>query len=798
MKPVTAVGKKEFFAVLGLLFGILFLFFYRCTVLGDYFSPAELLQRMHPWIGYVKGGHANTLRGDDVFLAYPLYDTHFRAMRLGQIPLWDPWKLGGSLGGMQWVSLGQILYPLGFVFLFEPHGPMILWFAILRLLVGGLGMWALLRHFNVSRAGATLAGIAFMLNGASIAWLSSPIPSVMVWLPWAILAVERLIASPSLLAFAALALAGGSQFLAGYVAESFVFVATAALYALLRLGLMASSLGAWRVTGRFMVLVLGAIASLAVGALGILPSLSALQNSGMASRGAGLGGFEPINAITYLAPNFFGNPAHGTWWAGGNYCEMVAYLGLLPLFFALGAIVFRARTRAIWPFALLLVVVMGYVYGVWGFKELGRLPGFYQTPTPRWTSAIAFLVAALAGFGWDAIAERPKAALRLWWGAGAVSVLALYLAFSHVWTSLEATGRASYYVGYLGLFAIITGAATAVLVRMARTGGASLAHMRWLGFLLVLDLSVALIEFNPTADRHTFYATTPGIAHVQANSKWGRILAYEDMFMGDIAGMYGLESLTGYDIRGDKEYRRFLYEAGDGSLAPERAVTANSFLMATTQPGMADVNVLKLNVDPASPLLDLMAVRQIVYAPTATPSAGTPLAYDGPDMRVAENPHARPWAWWTPDARVVGDDQAYALMRKAPRGGPIEALLADAPAGFGLDHDGTGSVTVLERKIGRLKLAVDASSPGFVMLSQRHHPGWRAEIDGRPAAALRADGILSAVPTPAGRHEVTITFQDPIALGSFASSAAGLLGFGGLALLGWRRRRTRKHAILGG
>ncbi|MNX57774.1 Bacterial membrane protein YfhO [compost metagenome] len=793
---MTAIGKREFFAVLGLFFGILFLFFYRCTVLGDYFSPAELLQRMHPWIGYVKGGHANTLRGDDVFLAFPLYDTHFRAMRLGQLPLWDPWKLGGGLGGMQWVSLGQILYPLSMVFMFEPHGPMILWFAILRLLVGGLGVWALLRHFNVSRAGATLAGIAFMLNGASIAWLSSPIPSVMVWLPWAILAVERLIARPSLLAFAGLALAGGSQFLAGYVAESFVFVATAAMYALLRLGFRAGTLGAPALAGRFLLLGAGAIASLAVGALGIIPSLSALQNSGMASRGAGLSYFAPLNAITFLAPNFFGNPAHGSWWTGGNYCEWVAYLGLLPLFFALAALVFQRRNPAIWPFAIVLLVVMGYSYGVWGFKELGNLPGFYQTPTPRWTSAIAFLVAALAGFGWDAIAERPKAALRLWWGAGVVAVLALYLAFSHVWSELVATGRLWYYVSYLSLFAIVTGAATVVLVRMAKIGGATVRHARWLGFLLVLDLSVALIEFNPTADRETFYATTPGIAHLQGKAKEGRVLAYEDMFMGDIAGMYGLESLTGYDIRGDKEYQRFLYEAGDRSQSPDQAVTTNSFLMATTEQGLASVNVLKLNVHPASPLLDLMAVRQLVYTPSATPGAGTPLAYQGPDMRVVDNPHARPWAWWTPDARVTTDDEAYALMRSAPRGGPSEALLASAPASLGLDHDGTGSVRVLERQTSRLRLAIDASSPGFLMLSQRHHRGWRARIDGRPAEVLRADAILTAVPTPAGRHEITIAFEDPIAVGSFASSATGLLGFGGLALFGWRRR-ARKHAILG-
>lgn len=789
--------RKELLPVLGLFLGILFLFFYRCTMLGEYFSPAAILKDFAPWTGAIRGGHFNSLRSDDVFLAFPLYSSHFHALLQGQIPFWDPWKLGGALGGMGWVSLGQLLYPLSFVFLFEPHGPMLFWFAALRLLVGGVGMWALLRYLQVSRFGAIFGGIAYLLTGSFIVWLSSPIPSVMIFLPWAVLAIEALIRRPSLLAFAGLVLAGGSQFLAGYIAESFVFMATAGLYGMVRLLLSARELGWGKSAGRLSLLVLAVAFSTMVGALGLFPSLTSLHGAPIAGRGAGLGWLIPLNAIVYLVPDFFGNPATGRWWYGANYCELVAYCGLLPLFFAIGAMVFGWRERVVWPFLLPLIVLVGYLYGLPGLRELGHLPGFYQTAITRWTAAIAFLVAGLGGLGWDLLMRRPRAMLGLWLGFVGVAAVAITAAYVHVWPTLDSLGLKRYGLGTSGLFIGVVLFATPTFVALFRRGRLEWRHGAWLLTVLVLDLGIAGADFNPTASPSTFYAKTPGIARLQAERHAGRILPYEGSFLGDTPSLYELQSLTGYDIRGDRPYQRFLYEAGDRSFPPERSLTANAYLMATAGPGRSEPNVLLLNVATVSPLLDLMAVRQLVAPAKDDRFPVAAASYDGPDMRVIDNPHARPWAWWTGKAQVLSDDAAYAAMRSAPRGGPEAALLAEAPAGVPLVNDGSGSVQVLERKVGTMRLSIEATSPGFVMVSDRYDPGWRAELDGRPVTPVRADAILYAVPVPAGRHTLSLSYQAPVAVGSFWLSVAGLLGFALLALVGWRRNRRASHGIVG-
>ena len=72
-------------------------------------------------------------------------------------------------------------------------------------------------------------------------------------------------------------------------------------------------------------------------------------------------------------------------------------------------------------------------------------------------------------------------------------------------------------------------------------------------------------------------------------------------------------------------------------------------------------------------------------------------------------------------------------------------------------------------------------------------PNWRATIDGRPAAVLRADYFLQAVAVPAGRHVVRLWYDDPwIGYGVLGSGLSLILLLGTAAgLLMWKRREER-------
>jgi uncharacterized membrane protein YfhO len=108
-------------------------------------------------------------------------------------------------------------------------------------------------------------------------------------------------------------------------------------------------------------------------------------------------------------------------------------------------------------------------------------------------------------------------------------------------------------------------------------------------------------------------------------------------------------------------------------------------------------------------------------------------------------------------------------------------LARSAPADF------SSSVRIAEETADRVRLDVELSTDGHVVLVDTYDPGWRAQVDGRPAALLRANLAFRAVAVPAGRHVVEMAYRPPLALAGLALSGLSLLLIFILALVVPRR-----------
>ena len=58
-------------------------------------------------------------------------------------------------------------------------------------------------------------------------------------------------------------------------------------------------------------------------------------------------------------------------------------------------------------------------------------------------------------------------------------------------------------------------------------------------------------------------------------------------------------------------------------------------------------------------------------------------------------------------------------------------------------------------------IQVDATAPGYLVLSDAWSPGWTASVDGASVGILRANTAFRAVPVPAGKHNVQFRFWPP-------------------------------------
>src|SRR5262249_56145888 len=77
---------------------------------------------------------------------------------------------------------------------------------------------------------------------------------------------------------------------------------------------------------------------------------------------------------------------------------------------------------------------------------------------------------------------------------------------------------------------------------------------------------------------------------------------------------------------------------------------------------------------------------------------------------------------------------------------------------------------------------VTSTSPGLLVLADLFDRNWKAEIDGRPAELLRADGYFRAVAIAPGSHRVAFRYRPLSVWIGGGLSAVALLALAGLAL----------------
>ena len=101
---------------------------------------------------------------------------------------------------------------------------------------------------------------------------------------------------------------------------------------------------------------------------------------------------------------------------------------------------------------------------------------------------------------------------------------------------------------------------------------------------------------------------------------------------------------------------------------------------------------------------------------------------------------------------------------------------------------GAGVAKTLEYQNRRVRCAVTAKMPGFMVLLDSYYPGWHAYLDGREVQILRANYAFRAVEIPAGTHEVEFRYRpQSFSIGLALTCLALVLG---VVSLFWKRIRT--------
>ncbi|GAC1600177.1 MAG: hypothetical protein NVS4B10_11780 [Myxococcales bacterium] len=181
----------------------------------------------------------------------------------------------------------------------------------------------------------------------------------------------------------------------------------------------------------------------------------------------------------------------------------------------------------------------------------------------------------------------------------------------------------------------------------------------------------------------------------------------------------------------------------------------------------------------------LLAVERAVGAVVviSCDSAGTPHASPVPGA-VPRVRYARP-------LRAPEDLAARArALLAAPPGTALVAGAMNEQAGAVAAEDSPGVAALIEDRPELVRVRAEGRG-GVVVLADTFAPGWSAAVDGAPAALLRADAHVRAVPVPPGAHQIVFAYRAPgLREGGVVSACAALL----CAILLWRSRHSKASA----
>jgi hypothetical protein len=703
-------------------------------------------------------------------------------LRAGEIRSWNPFLHEGEPA-----TLPALGYPLDLLQLAWPDERGISLSLALHLPAAALALFALARGLGLQPLAAGAAGVAYALGGFALSSLNLYVyVQALAWAPLVVLGLRgaagggrREVALGALAVGAALSTTGVEL-----VAQALV------------VGGVVGLLAAGRARARGALLRIAASAGLGLGlaAYVVLPLTAIVAGS---ARGQGFPteivlahSVHPLTFLQALIAGLHGDPANltGRWW-GMNFFPRgfpyVVSLYLGPTLLALALVGFARRDawerRDPLPLALAGLALAASVVCLGRYAGLGPLVDLLpplrslRYPTKAYFT-VHLATALLAGLGLDLLLRSREACARLARAAAVLATPLLLLPLAPVllpsgtrwflagfcppgfsWPARESVFRAVAWDAAGGGFLCLLAAALGLLAARGDLAKGLAAGL--LALLVAADLLRAGASLNPWTSRELLRPSAESLAAV-AELRPTRIFSCDVL----ASASYRQQRLA----RG-AAHERFSFAALADTLTPDAnvAVGVRSGLgldrtmlvpvERVSEPEQADCHDLAALL----PRLRAAGVSHVVSLER--------LASDELALAAAVAP-----------ARIRPLQVGFYALRDAL---PLVELRA-----AGSTEPAAGVARVLAERPGRYRIAVSATEAASLVVREAWAAGWRAEVDGRPAALERADGRHLGLGVPAGASLVTLRYEAPRLRAGVALSLASGLACALLAL-GARPRR---------
>ncbi len=695
---------------------------------------------------------------DQLRIYFPFYKVTFDALRNFSIPFWNPYAFSGHphLADFQ----TAVFYPLNLLGLFVSQ---ITFWHILRLtptIFASFFTFAYLRNLKLNPIASFFGAMVFGFSPFMITWGEEVVmsPHSIVYLPMILLAIDRLQTRFNRFYFAILAFSVSLSIFAGYLQTTIYLLVLAFFYLLYR----AIS---QKLAFKFYVRIIsGILLGTLISSIQLLPSVELFLNSQRSSVdfSSVVKSYllPPVSLITYLAPDFFGNPATRNHFLGGNaqYYEAIMFIGIAPLLFSIYAL-FKHRISLTIFFTISALVSLATVVDSF-FSRI-----FVSLPIPLVSTAIphrilfipAFSFAVLGAIGLDFWMKNKKMGLAktiasfvFLFGCifAYIAYKAGYLASSVSFTP-ELIISLRNLVIPLGVFALI--ALTIIFVK----------NRKYAATLIILITGLNIFYFSSKylsfSGQEYVFPKSEALEFLLKNQSIDRSLVIGDRkFSNNFATQYDIFNPEGYDSLNNRAYSNFVFEL---QRQPQDYIDSRR----------SDVEIgfeYRLNHafedNGKRKLLDILGVRYLIV--------------HGEDREIVSK-------YGDQFKEVFGHGEVAIFENKTVFD---RAFLSSSWQDINKDdvfRDGKVEITSYKPSIVQVK--TNSPEAKFLILTDNNYNGWKAKVDGKQTEIFKANSTFRAVKVDQGNHQVDFYYDsDTFKLGV-------LISLVGLFTLGFITKRSK-------
>jgi Bacterial membrane protein YfhO len=727
----------------------------------------------------------------------------------GTLPVWSP-----ELGlGMPFLSApgNSVFYPLNIILLL-PAPACIGQFLIAHLMLAAVGTYAVLRNLGLRCHCAVFGALAYSLSGYLLSMMSHSGLYVMsiAWMPMIVWLGRRLILRRKAMDFALFGIALGLQILTGEF-QGCLF--TAALLAVFVVAKKDRRLSSFLILGAGAVYALVIAMPQLISTLNLLPTTSraqGLEYSKVVEFSlhplrifelfvAGLYG-DSIELSNYLAGFMVGKPYSVSPWFATAYC------GSLCAIFAIVGLAQKSEKHRRWVTGVVILglvslfLAMGKHTPVFkAYYSVVPIASFFRYPA-KFFALVTLCLSLVSAFGLESWlarrgTKRSNYLLATIWGSVAMFVLLAAWAAPSIAGALHARTPSidiNKAIALVKNACLLEGSLLVVL-------GASffLAARRrpgWLDWMAPAMLYLQLAMMNhviPVSIDTELYVEQPVLAGaVVAGTPEGEP---PRLYVQSRQQMVFEKCLSSGSTVETASWRQAVLDLNIGI---NHGVSYNNAYVATRPPEV--FKFWRQTHDIRAEILDLMSVKYAVF-PRDYPGLDESaieriLTREFPCLTIYSSRRVLPVARPVRDViKVAGIDEVLAKIRRPEVLKGTAALIdslpkTDLPTG----GKGLGKCVSKRQKAQVFETACDLPEESWVVVNIGYNPRLEATVDGEPSSLFRANGIVTSLRVPAGRHVVQIEYHEPL-LGpglmiSFLAMLAGIV----VIFVGFYRRKKER------